>query len=236
VFLSRIRDQEPEIFRSVQGEGPSVGIPSVFVRLSRCNLRCTWCDTPYTWDWERFDRDAETVALDPEQVAARVVEVAGPVRNVVLTGGEPLVQPRPLAALAARLKKLGFRLEVETNGTLVPGHDLAGWIDQWNVSPKLSGAGMEAQEREDPAALAWFAAQPQARWKLVVGSPAEADEALALIARYGVPRDRAMLMPEGTDAATLAERGRWLAEVCAREGLRLGMRLHVHLWGAARGR
>lgn len=232
-----MRDQLPEIFRSIQGEGPSVGVPSVFVRLSRCNLRCTWCDTPYTWDWERFDRDAETVRLETAAVAERVAEVAGQaVRNVVLTGGEPLVQARPLAELAARLKQLGFRLEVETNGTLVPGHELAGWIDQWNVSPKLSGAGMDAATREDAAALAWFAAQPRACWKLVVGSRAEADEALALIACHGLPRARVMLMPEGTEAATLAERGRWLAELCASEGLRFGTRLHVQLWGDERGR
>jgi 7-carboxy-7-deazaguanine synthase len=236
VFLSRLRENEPEIFRSVQGEGASVGLPSVFVRLSRCNLRCSWCDTPYTWDWDRFDRDAETLALDPAAVAARVAEVAGPVTNAVLTGGEPLVQQKPLADLAAHLKKLNFRLEVETNGTLVPSHDLAGWIDQWNVSPKLSGAGMEATEREAPEALAWFAAQPHASFKLVVGSPAEADEALDLIGRYRVPRERVILMPEGTDAATLAERGRWLADLCAREGLRLGTRLHVQLWGPERGR
>src|SRR5688500_7935528 len=115
--LSRMPCGEPEIFASIQGEGASAGMPSVFVRLSLCNLACSWCDTAYTWDWERYDPKVEIVERGVAEVLARVEALAGDaIRNVVLTGGEPLQQQGPLAALAAALKARGFRLEVETNG------------------------------------------------------------------------------------------------------------------------
>src|SRR5207244_3527018 len=122
-----------------QGEGASAGTPSVFVRLSLCNLACSWCDTAYTWDWKRYDPKMEIVECQVDDVMARVEELAGAsTRNVVLTGGEPLQQQGPLGNLAMGLKERGFRLEIETNGTFVPSEGLASAIDQWNVSPKLA--------------------------------------------------------------------------------------------------
>lgn len=230
-------DQRPEVFLSIQGEGASAGMPSVFVRLSRCNLSCSWCDTPYTWDWDRYDKNNESMSLEPEAVTARVRELAGEhVRNAVLTGGEPMVQAKPLAVLAAQLADAGFRIEVETNGTLRPSDELAAVIDQWNVSPKLSNAGMTPGEREKPEALSWFAARANAFFKLVVADASDLPEVIDLVDRYAVPRERVLLMPEAIDPATLAERGRWLAELCAREGFRYSTRIHVELWGDERGR
>ena len=237
MLLSRLRDDEPEVFASVQGEGITCGLPSVFVRLSLCNLHCEWCDTKYTWDWTQFDRETETLTLAPDDVAPRVLALAaGGPRNVVLTGGEPLLQQRELSDLARRLRAEGLRIEVETNATIVPSGALAGIVDQWNVSPKLASSGNAAAERERPEALAWFAARADAHFKFVVRAPADVDEAAALAARYGIPAGRVTLMPEGTDAGTLAERSRWLAARCQTLGFRLGTRLHVLLWGAERGR
>jgi len=237
VLLSRLRDDEPEVFASVQGEGITCGLPSVFVRLSLCNLHCEWCDTKYTWDWTQFDRETETLTLAPDDVAPRVLALAaGGPRNVVLTGGEPLLQQRELSDLARRLRAEGLRIEVETNATIVPSGALAGIVDQWNVSPKLASSGNAAAERERPEALAWFAPRPDAYFKFVVRAPADVDEVAALAARYGIPAGRVTLMPEGTVAGTLAERSRWLAARCQTLGFRLGTRLHVLLWGAERGR
>ena len=112
-------DGKPEIFSSVQGEGVSAGVPSTFVRLATCNLRCAWCDTAYTWDWSRFDRVEQTMELPVEAVAEDVVARAP--RNVVITGGEPLIQRRQLFLLISRLKAAGLRIEIETNGTIAPG-------------------------------------------------------------------------------------------------------------------
>lgn len=237
MFLSRMPSGEPEVFASVQGEGATTGLPSVFVRLSLCNLSCGWCDSAYTWDWTRYDSRTEKMSLGVEEVCARVLERAGDsIRNVVLTGGEPLLQEGEVAVLAARLKAEGFRLEVETNGTRLPGRELRRTIDQWNVSPKLANSGDPRHKREVPRALAWFGPRANAYWKFVVTRPDDLHEVTDLVERYGVPGDRVFLMPEGTDPTTLSERSEWLAAICQETGYRLGTRLQVYLWGAERGR
>src|SRR6185295_15813278 len=119
MLLSRMPDGTAEIFASIQGEGITCGMPSVFVRLALCNLQCRWCDTKYTWDWTRYDRAAETMQVGPEDVVGRVLAATGAtVRNVVITGGEPLLQQRELADVARRLHDAGLRIEVETGGTI----------------------------------------------------------------------------------------------------------------------
>ncbi|MFN8615981.1 MAG: 7-carboxy-7-deazaguanine synthase QueE [Dehalococcoidia bacterium] len=119
LLLSRMADGKPEIFSSVQGEGVSAGVASTFVRLATCNLRCSWCDTAYTWDWSRFDRTEQTIELSVDDIAENVLSRAP--RNVVITGGEPLIQRRQLLPLVTRLKAAGLRVEIETNGTIAPG-------------------------------------------------------------------------------------------------------------------
>jgi organic radical activating enzyme len=246
--LSRLGSGEPEIFASIQGEGVSCGTPSVFVRLALCNLRCVWCDTAYTWDWRRYDPSQESMVLGRDEIAERVLALAGStaatdgaggerriVTNVVITGGEPLAQQRELAPLVATLKADGMRIEVETNGTIVPGDDLA-VIDQWNVSPKLANSGNDRGARLVDSALGWFAAAPQASFKFVVVAPEDVAEVNALVARLGLPPQRVLLMPEAVDAPTLLNRSRWVVEQCRTTGYRFGPRLHVALWGAARGR
>src|ERR1700730_9505258 len=90
LLLRRIKSEDPEIFATVQGEGSTAGVPSVFVRLADCNLRCDWCDTKYTWDWQRHDRRTETVELSVDDIAERALNAAGDgVRTAVFTGGEP---------------------------------------------------------------------------------------------------------------------------------------------------
>jgi organic radical activating enzyme len=158
------------------------------------------------------------------------------VKNAVFTGGEPLLQQDELVLLADRLRERGFRIEVETNGTIVPTEALAARIDQWNVSPKLASSGNAERARHRPAALQWFAAEPRAWFKLVTTSEADIAEIDELVDALGVPRDRVILMAEGTDAATIAERSRWVAERCRSGGYRLGTRLHVFVWGPERGR
>src|SRR5690349_13827437 len=110
--LATITPGEPEIFAALQGEGPSAGRPSLFVRLSRCNLACVWCDTAYTWrftgdnrphrDGIAYDRDANQLTLAEDEVAARILAFAG--QRLVVTGGEPLLQGAALARLLTLLK------------------------------------------------------------------------------------------------------------------------------------
>jgi len=232
--LSRLPGDAPEIFSSIQGEGVSMGVPSVFVRLSGCNLHCAWCDTKYTWDWTQYDPQREIIVLNADDIARRV-SAAG-IHNVVITGGEPLLQQRSLGLLGSLLKDQHHRIEVETNGTIAPQPAFAPLVDQWNVSPKLVNSGNTTVEREVPAVLSWFAAQPAAYFKFVVTDPSDLVEVDALAHRYSVPADRILLMPEGRDPATLTERSQWLVERCREHGYRFTTRLHVLLWGDKRGR
>ena len=223
---------QPEIFASVQGEGVSMGVPSTFLRLATCNLRCAWCDTAYTWDWDRYDRNEQVMTLSVADAAAVLREKAP--RNVVITGGEPMIQQRQLAPLVQQLRGEGFRFEIESNGTIAP-KELAGLIDQWNVSPKLRHAGNEGRDVLPEGPLSAFAALENAFFKFVVQSEADLDEVEALRARFSIPAGRVVLMPEGTTAAALNARSPWLAEYCTEHGYRFSTRLHILIWGDKRG-
>jgi 7-carboxy-7-deazaguanine synthase len=232
LLLSRMADGRPEIFASVQGEGMSAGVPSTFVRLATCNLRCSWCDTAYTWDWDRFDK-AEQILDSDARLVLEVVAGLAP-KNIVITGGEPLIQRRQLAPLARELKSGGYRLEVETNGTIAPG-ELASLIDQWNVSPKLRHSGNEGLERLPDGPLRDFAARDNANFKFVVQTESDLAEVEELRERFDIPAARVVLMPEGTTAAELNARSPWLAEASTQRGYRFSTRLHILIWGDKRG-
>jgi 7-carboxy-7-deazaguanine synthase len=230
--LSRMGDGRPEIFASVQGEGVSAGVPSTFVRLATCNLRCSWCDTAYTWDWDRFAKSEQVMELDCEEVAAAVRAL--PPKNVVVTGGEPLIQKRALSGLLRDLKDDGYRVEFETNGTIAPG-GLAPLVDQWNVSPKLCNSGNEGLQRLPEDSLRDFAARENAFFKFVVDGPEDLPEVEELRERFEIPASRVVLMPQGTTAPELNARSPWLAEACTERGYRFSSRLHILIWGDKRG-
>lgn len=225
---------EPEIFASLQGEGPSAGRPSVFVRLSRCNLACTWCDTAYTWRFTgpgAFERKANQLTLTEADTAARILAFAG--NRLVVTGGEPLLQAPALARLLALLP--GMHVEIETNGTVPPPPVLDALVHQYNVSPKLAHSGNPAARALIPERLAAFAGDARAFFKFVVATPADVGEVLTLADTYAIPRERLFVMPEGTASATLQARARWLAPLALEHGLRFSDRLHIHLYGDTRG-
>ncbi|MFM5885878.1 MAG: 7-carboxy-7-deazaguanine synthase QueE [Novosphingobium sp.] len=232
---------EPEIFASLQGEGPSIGRPVAFVRLSRCNLACTWCDTAYTWRFEgdnhphrdglTFERAANQITLDEADVAARIRALGQD--RLVITGGEPLLQGAALARMVALLE--GMAIEIETNGTVAPHPALDPLVAQYNVSPKLAHSGNPAALALLPERLAGWAADPRAWFKFVIARPADVEEVAALASAHGLPRGRVMLMGEGTTSAVLRARESWLAPLCLNHGFCLSDRLHIHLYGDTRG-
>lgn len=233
---------EPEIFASLQGEGPSQGKPCAFVRLSRCNLACVWCDTAYTWRFtgdnrphrsgETHDRKANQVTLAEEDIARRIAALGQP--RLVVTGGEPLLQGAALARMLALLPE-DIAVEVETNGTVAPPPALDGLVDRYNVSPKLAHSGNPAELALVPERLADWAGEPRAAFKFVVAEPADIAEVLALAERFAIPRERVWLMAEGADSATLRAREAWLAQLCLEHRLTLSGRLHIELYGDTRG-
>ena len=225
---------EPEIFASVQGEGPSAGQPCAFVRLSRCNLACVWCDTAYTWRFtgpDAYDRKAEQVMLGEAEVAGRIAALGQD--RLVITGGEPLLQGAALARMVALLP--GMIVEIETNGTVAPPPALDALVAQYNVSPKLRHSGNRIDLAQIPQRLKHWANEPKAYFKFVISAPEDLAEVLDLQVRYAIPRERVFLMPEGTDSAALRAREAWLGPLAETHGLRFSDRLHIHLFGDTRG-
>jgi organic radical activating enzyme len=232
--VSKQPNGQPEIFHSLQGEGVTMGTPSVFLRLALCNLACSWCDTKYTWDWEQYERGKEVVSLEVRRVEEGIVKYS--CRHLVITGGEPLLQQLDLVLLAESLKDRGFYLEVETNGTISPEPELIRDINQWNVSPKLHNSGTPRERRELPQVMETYRGLLNAYFKFVVAVPEDVGEVRALVKRYGLPKERVILMPEGQTPEAVQNRSRWITRACIEEGFRFSTRLHILLWGDERGR
>jgi 7-carboxy-7-deazaguanine synthase len=214
-----------EVFYSIQGEGPTAGMPAVFARLQGCSVGCGWCDTKYSWDPD----GGRAVTLD----ALLADMTAFPCRRAVVTGGEPL-ESSLFDPLVAALLARQWEVEVETSGTLPPPPTLAGRAIQWNVSVKVAGSGVPEARRIRPEAIRAFRAA-DAWWKFVVTGEADLAEVLRLGERFALPRERVLLQPEALRREDLIERGPWVAEACARHGFRFSPRIHVMLWGARRG-
>ena len=219
-----------EIFYSVQGEGSLVGVPSVFVRTSGCNLRCIWCDTPYT-SW-----NPEGEHLTVESIIARVLEYST-ARHVVLTGGEPMIASG-IVDLSNDLRARGYHITIETAGTVVA--PVA--CDLMSISPKLANSTPEgpfrAQHerlRRNPETLRNLISQFDYQLKFVITNESDLEEVQELAAEIEASAGKIILMPEGTDEETLSKRGAMVAELCKRFGYRFSPRLHIHLYGNRRG-
>jgi 7-carboxy-7-deazaguanine synthase len=218
-----------ELFYSIQGEGSLVGVPSFFIRTSGCNLRCAWCDTPYTsWHPEGAD-------LTLDQILDEVK--AHPAGHVVVTGGEPMIAPE-IVPLTSRLHSLGLHITIETAGTVYRPVV----CDLMSISPKLSNstprdnwAAQHDRLRIQPHVLGELMDKYEYQLKFVIEKPEDMEEVRGLVDALNAAPGRVILMPEGTDPERLRERAIWLAEICKEEGFRLSPRLHVDLWGNRRG-
>ncbi|MDX2148899.1 MAG: 7-carboxy-7-deazaguanine synthase QueE [Planctomycetota bacterium] len=232
-----------ETFSSVQGEGSLTGVPSFFIRVSGCNLRCAWCDTPYA-SWK------------PEGTTRRVAELiddAGRsgVRHAVVTGGEPMLF-EAIEPLCAGLRERGIHVTIETAGTVF--RRVA--CDLMSISPKLANstptqerAGAWAARHEErrinvPVLRALVDAYPDRQLKFVVmdpagrgdsGEAADLAEIEALVSELdGVRPEQIMLMPEGV-VSPRAEFKQWVARACVERGWRYCGRLHIEIFGNKRG-
>lgn len=173
--------------------------------------------------------------LAPSEIATIIS--AFPCANMVITGGEPLMQQQGWVEVMSTLRAQNaqFRFEVETNGTLQPTPEFDVYIAQYNVSPKLSHSGNSTSLREKPEVLAYFAAHERAFFKFVVETPEDLEEVLALVARYNIAHDSVYLMPEGTKQEILKSRQQWVVEICKQYGFLYTDRLHIHIYGDKRG-
>ena len=231
-----------EIFHSIQGEGLLLGVPSVFVRTSGCNLRCRWCDTPYA----SWNPEGEEMSL--EEILCRIRSYD--CHHVVLTGGEPMVASG-IRELAYLLRAEGKHITIETAATLPPHADgMAIPFDLASLSPKLANSTPDAEvagpwkERHEKTRLQpnvirqWLEAG-LCQLKFVVSQVEDFPEIEELLNEVGsvegFTRDRVLLMPEGTDVETLRQKGPLIAEMCLEHGFRFAPRIHIELFGNTRG-
>jgi 7-carboxy-7-deazaguanine synthase len=222
-----------EIFYSIQGEGMLAGVPSVFIRTSGCNLRCVWCDTPYT-SWK------------PEGKEMMMGEILGDVRkrwatHVVVTGGEPMIV-EAIGDLTQRLKELDLHITIETAGTVY--QKVA--CDLMSISPKLANSTPRKREggkwaaqhdrlRFQPEVLRKLMAEYPYQLKFVVSEFRDTDEIANILRETDADRARVVIMPEGTSPEAIYERSKWVVEFCKTERFRYSPRVHIDLWGNERG-
>jgi len=214
-----------EVFVSVQGEGPSLGRPAVFLRLAGCNLSCSWCDTKYAW----FGGEE----LSVEEVAEQVLSLLRRFRGVdllVVTGGEPLLQPEELVELLAKLRREvpHLEVEVETNGTVDPRRVLT-YVDRLIVSPKLSNSGLpEELRRVSEGVLEAIRTYGDRVYvKVVVEGRGDVEEVLQVVRELGVSRDRVYLMPQASTLEELRQRLPVVVEIAVEYGFRVSDRLQI---------
>jgi 7-carboxy-7-deazaguanine synthase len=203
-----------------QGEGPACGQLAAFIRLAGCGVGCIYCDERQTWD-----PAGGTVRTVGE---LRDWALGVPADLVVITGGEPLAQRRPLASLAVSLAAAGRRVHIETSGTIAPGPELGAAVSMFVVSPKLANSGVPERRRIRPEALAAFTATGKAVFKFVACDKGDLDEVAELAVRFGLAP--VWIMPEGVTAERQVAGMRELAEETLRRGWNLTGRMHVLLW------
>jgi len=222
-----------EIFYSVQGEGMLAGVPSVFLRTSGCNLRCTWCDTPYTsWKPEGEERPLDAVLDDVRRHSAT---------HVVVTGGEPMIADG-IVLVTKRLKDFDLHITIETAGTVYQPVT----CDLMSISPKLANSTPKRREggrwapqhdrlRYQPDVLKQLMAEYPYQLKFVVSEPDDITEIESILEETNADRSRVILMPEGVDPGAIHDRARWLVDICKIKRYRYGPRLHIDIYGNERG-
>jgi 7-carboxy-7-deazaguanine synthase len=223
-----------EIYRSIQGEGLLTGAASVFVRTSGCNLRCWFCDTPYT-SWQPEGRD-----MPVDEIVAHVEE--WDTQHVVITGGEPMLYAE-LIPLCDQLRGIGRHVTVETAGTLY----LPAACDLMSISPKFASSAPPAKaearwhrrherERHRPEVIRQLVAEHEYQVKFVIDTPVDLEEVTRYLAEFPeLTRERVLLMPQGTERDQLDARSGWLRPFCDKEGLIFCPRKQIEWFGPVRG-
>ena len=225
--------QVNEIFKSIQGEGPNFGKPAIFLRTAQCNLKCTWCDTKYTWDWKNYDFQKEVKEMTIDEVKDAILDLE--IKHLVITGGEPVLQQDDLADLLSFLKP-DFYVEVETNCTILPNKMLTDLIDQWNVSPKTKNSGNPLELCENNECYYFFANQENCFFKYVVENESDIPEIKKFVTKYNIPENRVQLMTQASTKEEISMKEKSISELAKLHNFSFSPRLHVAMWGSQRGK
>jgi len=206
-----------EIFKSIQGEGPFAGTPSLFLRFAFCNLKCRWCDTEYTWKGNVIYKK-----MSLKEIEERILGYN--LNHLVITGGEPLLWQKDFYPLVEKLLSKKFIIEVETNGTIKP--KLPEEI-YFNVSPKLSNSGEQFEKRIKIDILKEFNKREKSIFKFVIQKKEDIDEILEIKNEVGIENKKIYLMPEGRTREELKERRKMVFELSKKYGFKFSDRLHI---------
>ena len=223
-----------EIYSSRQGEGRLTGQPSVFVRTSGCNLRCSFCDTPYTsWQPEGQQQNIDTIMTTIGQHNAT---------HVVITGGEPML-PMQMTELTRQIRCQNIHITIETAGTVFRNVD----CDLMSISPKMTnsipsaGRAGEWSARHNRLRQSFKVVQRlidshDYQLKFVVQNEGDIDELCEYCdSLSGVENSKILLMPEGVDLQALQEKKSWLQPICESRGFTYCARMHIQWYGNTRG-
>ena len=206
-----------EIFQSIQGEGPNTGQPSIFLRTAGCNLNCEWCDSKYSLNV------LDNLTLSVEEVVKQIRSFD--CKNLVVTGGEPLLQQKLLREVLSELKD--YFIEVETNGTIKS--QLDEHIDQYNCSPKLESSGNKKYPLKIlPNNKTWY--------KFVINEEEDFFSSIKFASDYKIPRERVLMMPQCRTRDECYHKSLWLVDKCNQSGYSFCPRLHIMLWDNQRER
>lgn len=225
------------VFYTVQGEGPTMGEPTVFLRLHVCNLRCVWCDAYYTWNPNSKEFWTESKQWTIEHTATAIRDTWGAEneviqKRVVLTGGEPLLHKDQIDVLIDQLGE-AWKIEIETNGTIQPSQKQLA-VCQFNCSPKLANSLNVAQARIRPEVIRSLATA-NTTFKFVVMHDSDLDEIEHdWVEGIGISPEKVILMPQGVTASEVQENARRVVEYAKLKGYRLLGRLQNEIWGAKR--
>ena len=223
-----------EIFGpTIQGEGVHTGHRVGFLRLAGCNLACVWCDTPYSWDWTRYDKDEESHKMSVEDIAEAIKPMK--VERLIVTGGEPMLQQRNFPAIA---EATGCKLDIETNGTIVPKDEIIDSVDMFVVSVKLAHAGDSDEARikwEAIFRLAELAEEGKAIFKFVAQNSCDFEEIEEIVDAACIPQSAVWIMPEGMTAEDSLNSMRRIADAVIDKGWNLSPRIHTLIWNLERG-
>jgi 7-carboxy-7-deazaguanine synthase len=226
-----------ESFYSIQGEGQTMGIPSVFLRLGGCNLLCEsagWrCDTIEVWS---KSKSTDFIDVLSNEWVVRLRHGA----HLVITGGEPMLHEKHIISyldwFESRYNFLPI-VEIETNGTIKPSIELSNKVKFWNVSPKLSSAGEQntKQMRINEEALNKFSSFGEKTiFKFVICTDDDIAELLYDYSKY-ITKEQIVLMPAGSSQEELSKTRLLVAEKCRVLNVRYSERLHVVIWNLKTG-
>lgn len=217
-----------DVFCSLQGEGPKLGTPSIFLRLAMCNLHCSWCDTKYTW--KEGELDYREKPLEEVIQSIQHLREGKIITNLVITGGEPLLQQKNLVRLLADERLADMSIEFETNGSqrLLPTMELFKNRLNFNISPKLEDSGNKPYKVN-------FYANSVLKFVYVSQESEEFIDRFLDENKKEIGDMPIFIMPEGISAQAFAGKTQDAMNYCMKKGFRFTPRLHIYLFGNQRG-